>query len=91
MKRHDWLTVGFKLLGVYFGVSGLAALLATLGVMLSTHQDYGGVIKMGSQALVQHAAYLLAAYMLLWRTKSCMSMLGGNTDGETEGQGPSLR
>ena len=76
MDRSDWLTVGLKLLGVYFGVTGLASLWTTLlgFAAVSGH----GVRFEGAQmfAVLQPAVFLLAAFFFIWWTRPTLNILG---------------
>ena len=80
MTRQDWLAVGLKLLGAYFGVLGFAALfmmvinlvakvllVAPAGVAASS----GGLLS-----VLQPIAYLFSARVLLTRTSWCLDKVG---------------
>ena len=80
MSRYEWLYVGLKLLGVYFGVSGLVALWTVLLTMTAMG---GSMAKAGMDAsalqvagLLAPAMQLAAAVLLVWRTHTCLRWCG---------------
>jgi hypothetical protein len=73
MTRHDWLTVGFKLLGVYFGVLGLSALWQTFVTMILSASHVGIGIGMG---FLQPLVYILSALILTLCTEQCLRWCG---------------
>jgi hypothetical protein len=76
VARYDWLTVGLKLLGVYFGVSGLAALWNVLLVLMAASSQGAHVEGIGAVAILQPAAYLVAAFLLVRQTRICLRWCG---------------
>jgi hypothetical protein len=64
MLRHDWLSIGLKLLGVYFGISGLAALWNVMLVLMAASSHGAHVEGIGAIGILQPAAYLIAAFLL---------------------------
>jgi hypothetical protein len=77
MARQDWMVVGMKLLGVYIGIEGAAALWQTVLILMKvgTHGQ-----SLGGMAILAPAVHLAAAYFLVCRTKQCLQWCG-------EGQG----
>ena len=77
MGRYDWLSVGLKLLGVYFGVTGVANVWSVLLVLMAAsnhgmHMDNG----IGAIGILQPAVYLLAAFLLVCQTRTCLRWCG---------------
>lgn len=88
MTKHDWLTVGLKLLGVYFSVLGVTILSMTV-VNLVLHA-IEAAISAGSDTLsvslhpgpmidlisaLQPISYLGCAFVLLRRTDWCLGRI----------------
>jgi hypothetical protein len=82
MTQRDWLTVGIKLIGVYFAVLGVTA-----SVMVGTNIVVQAVLHARESAseyrslstggvsfveVLQPVAYLLCAWALLKRTQWCL-------------------
>jgi hypothetical protein len=76
MPRHDWLSIGLKLLGVYFGISGLAALWNVMLVLMAASTLGAHVEGLGVIGILQPAAYLVAAFLLVRRTPYCLRWCG---------------
>jgi hypothetical protein len=76
MVKFDWLSVGLKLIGFYFGVTGLASLCAILFFQIfpppsATLQASSLLIEVS-----QPAIYLLAGFFFVIRTRSCLVFCG---------------
>ncbi len=76
MGRYDWLGVGLKLLGVYFGVSGVASLWNVLLALIAASTHGTKLEGMGAIGILQPAVYLLAAFLLVCRTRTCVCWCG---------------
>ncbi len=89
MSKHDWVTVGIKLIGVYFAVLGVTALpTAWLAAMLRLAESvfqrdgvaygygYGGSTAMGFIGGMQPVLYLGVAFVLIKWTAWCVRMAG---------------
>lgn len=74
MERRDWFGIGLKLLGVYFGVNGVASLWNVLVVLMAA--SGGGLEGIGAVGILQPAVYLVAAFLLVRRTRTCLSWCG---------------
>lgn len=77
MGRRDWLGVGLKALGVYFGVTGAADLwgvfLSVAAAVTAEHNlDPGQVFA----AVLRPLAFLVAAFLLVRRTDACLRWCG---------------
>ncbi len=77
MGKHDWLSVGVKLLGIYFGVTAVATLWNMLLVLIGGPKMEGT----GAIGILMPAVYLAAAYMMVCRTSLCLRWCG---DGEPQ-------
>jgi hypothetical protein len=75
MGRYDWMSVGLKLLGVYFGVSGVASLWGVLLVLIAA---FGQGAREGAAVfgILQPAVHLAAAFLLVCRTPTCLRWCG---------------
>lgn len=78
MSKKDWLDVGLKVVGAYFGVFGLAlcaAILSEYFVHLLTDMadEEASIYNVGGpynpSALARPAVFLVASYVLIWRTQ----------------------
>jgi hypothetical protein len=69
MDRYDWLGVGLKLLGVYFGVSGVSTLWTVILAMM-------GAPAFSFVGLLQPAVQLSAAFLLVCHTGLCLRWCG---------------
>jgi hypothetical protein len=74
MARHDWLAVGLKLIGVYFGVNGVIALgNLVMGLLVAASVgNRAAPVSVMLVNLLQPAVYLVAAYFLVLRTPDCV-------------------
>lgn len=85
MTQRDWLTVGIKLLGVYFAVLGVTALVIVgtnlvFELVLDSRESASGMhsIRTGGISLInvlQPIAYLLCAFALMKRTQGCLRIV----------------
>ena len=87
MNRDDWLWVGCKILGVYFGVSGLIQLVYLVVLQVqSTIQNadtsmgiWDGRFSLRlynmTQVIVYLIVYLIVGYVLTRRTEWCVKKL----------------
>jgi hypothetical protein len=73
---NDWLSIGLKLLGVYFGISGLAAIWNVMLVLMAASSHGAHVEGIGAIGILQPAAYLIAAFLLVRRTRYCLRWCG---------------
>ncbi len=91
MNKQEWVTVGIKLIGVYFAVLGATGLpTAWLGTVLrladsifqqsemvySYGYGYGGSTAMGFVNGLQPVLYLGVAFVLIKWTGWCVRMVG---------------
>lgn len=76
MGQREWLEVGIKLLGVYFGVTGLAGLWNAALVLIAASEHVTAPRGFGLVGILQPAAYLLVAYFFVWRTGDCLRWCG---------------
>jgi hypothetical protein len=76
MGRSDWLGVGLKLLGVYFGVSGVAGLWNALLVLIAASGHGAHLEGVGAVGILQPAVHLAAAFILVCRTRTCLRWCG---------------
>jgi|GEM_PF-5556022 len=79
MGRRDWLGIGLKVLGVYFGVTGAADLLGSFlrvaaAILRGEGEDLDG--GAAAAALLRPMAFLLAAFVLVYRTNTCLRWCG---------------
>jgi hypothetical protein len=72
MGKNDWLAVGLKLLGVYFGVTGVASLWNVLVVLIAASSHGAHMESVGAIGVLQPLVYLLAAFFLVCRTRICV-------------------
>lgn len=83
MNRDDWLYVGCKLLGVYFGVSGVLAIIYILAVSIhaavnqadTTMGIWDGQFPFLWTSIVDPFVRVFFAYILIWRTRGCVRFL----------------
>lgn len=90
MTQREWLTVGIKLIGVYFAVLGAMGLVVVgtnlLEQFLSDLQEYESgflATRTGGMTLInvlQPTAYLLGAFALTRRTEWCLRMVKSGKD-----------
>ena len=76
MGRSDWLAVGLKLLGVYFGITGVAGLWSVLVAVLAAAGQGTQLGRMTLIGILHPAIYLLAAFLLVCRTHTCLAWCG---------------
>src|SRR5262245_35655614 len=77
MGHWDWLNVGLKLLGVYFGVTSVCELL-TVWVRVAAAVLEGATLDLGAVfGLVMRQVYfLVGAYLLIACTDFCLRVCG---------------
>ena len=82
MSKKDWLTVGLKLIGVFFAVLGFTTLCITIiNVVVQFLQlvDRSVVVVASGYVtlvgLLQPIAYLLASYVLVKKTDWCLNKI----------------
>jgi len=99
MTKTDWLTVGLKLIGVYFAVLGFTVL-CIVGIDLvaeafSEADPYVAMSLDGRVTLLrvlQPVAYIIASCVLIWKTDWCVRKLGVKSNEEhSEPAAPSNR
>jgi hypothetical protein len=76
MGRSDWLTVGLKLMGVYFAITGVASLWNLFVAVLATAGQGERLERMTLFGILHPAIYLLAAFFLVCRTHICLAWCG---------------
>jgi hypothetical protein len=95
MNRNNWLYVGYRLLGLYFGISGLATLIyvATLIIQAaviradSSSQAWDARFPYMWMDIVEPAFRLLFGYVLLRHTRGCVRFIlpeAGGTSAQPE-------
>jgi len=72
MEKHDWLSVGLKLLGIYFGVTGLVTLWGALLAMMTASRHGGPAEDIGPIGILSAGLYLGIAFVLVRRTGACL-------------------
>ncbi len=82
MTNRDYLTIGLKLMGVYFAVLGITILVVSLSNFLGSlapsdlPNDYGSGLTYELIRLMQPIAYLACAFHLVRRTEWCLTLMG---------------
>ena len=87
MSKEDWLTVGLKLIGVFFGVLGFTMLcIIIINVVVDFLQLVDRsviIVTSGYVTLVrvlQPIAYIIASYVLVKKTDWCLNTIGIRTE-----------
>ena len=83
MSIKEWVTIGIKLLGVYFSVLAFTSLALSLihlagsaiGIGPGTLVMDQGLIPLSMQ-FAQPAAYIIASYVLIKKTEWCLEKIG---------------
>jgi hypothetical protein len=89
MTKWEWLTIGLKLLGVYFFVNGTGYVLHGLFLIIRVFRDEGnfGAFSLWpvewTLYLTHGVVYFLAGVVLIFGTGWCVRWIGG---GDTKGQ-----
>jgi hypothetical protein len=76
MARYDWFSIGLKLMGVYFGVNGVAGLWSWLLAFVGSSAQSGKVEGVGVVGFLLPAVYLAAAYLMVCKTPICLRWCG---------------
>jgi len=92
MTKQDWLTVGMKLIGVYFAVIGFTVLcISVISLTVQAFYPYASpyiVARSGGFSslleLLQPVAYMIASYYLIKKTDWCLSKIGIQIDKASE-------
>lgn len=74
MARSDWFQLAFKVLGVYFLVSGMAEIGSTISVL--SLAGSAGIKVGGLGPLFSMAVQLAAGILLIFKTSSCLQTCG---------------
>jgi hypothetical protein len=83
MNRDDWLYVGCKILGVYFGVSGILSIVSVIAITVYTAVNqadntmgiWDGQFPFLWTSFVDPIVRIFFAYILIWRTCGCVRFL----------------
>jgi len=92
MTKQDWLTVGLKLIGVYFAVLGFTVFCITVISLIiqAFFMDTPPYVvpRSGEYATLigalQPVAYIIAAYYLIKKTDWCLEKIGVQTERGSE-------